>query len=152
MQKICHMEGLCFLWVLLGFSTIRTDQHNIYRIITVLKIETDIIVAIAASAMVRAVIVLKIKMWKVNGRQTTDATWWQKLTLPLARWAETYWSVLHQIHYDATDKNNNISFEGLNKYYHSSRHRTRCYSNSFCPDPLTNMATIGNSCFWMADF
>ena len=41
----------------LGFSTIRTDQHNIYRIITVLKIETDIIVAIAASAMVRAVIV-----------------------------------------------------------------------------------------------
>jgi hypothetical protein len=35
-----------------------------------------------------------IKMWKVNGwqtmddrRQTTDAKWWQKLTLPLARWA-----------------------------------------------------------------
>ena len=24
----------------------------------------------------------KIKMWKVNGRQTTDAKWWQKLTLP----------------------------------------------------------------------
>ena len=21
----------------------------------------------------------------------------------------------------------------------------------FCPDPLTNMATIGNSCFWLAD-
>ena len=31
----------------------------------------------------------KIKMWKVNGRQTTDAKWWQKLTLPLARWAKT---------------------------------------------------------------
>jgi hypothetical protein len=29
----------------------------------------------------------KIKMWKVNRRQTTDAKWWQKLTLPLARWA-----------------------------------------------------------------
>ena len=29
----------------------------------------------------------KIKMWKVNGRWTTDAKWWQKLTLPLARWA-----------------------------------------------------------------
>jgi len=29
----------------------------------------------------------KIKMWKVNGRQTTDAKWWQKLTLPLAQWA-----------------------------------------------------------------
>jgi hypothetical protein len=22
----------------------------------------------------------------------------------------------------------------------------------FCPDPLTNMAAIGNSCFWLADF
>jgi hypothetical protein len=22
---------------------------------------------------------------------------------------------------------------------------------SFCPNPLTNMATIGNSCFWFAD-
>jgi hypothetical protein len=30
----------------------------------------------------------KIKMWKVNGRQTTDAKWWQKLTLPLAKWAK----------------------------------------------------------------
>ena len=27
-------------------------------------------------------------MCKVNGRQTTDAKWWQKLTLPLARWAK----------------------------------------------------------------
>ena len=23
---------------------------------------------------------------------------------------------------------------------------------SFCPDPSTNMATIDNSCFWLADF
>ena len=23
---------------------------------------------------------------------------------------------------------------------------------SFCPDPFTNMAAIGNSCFWLADF
>ena len=23
---------------------------------------------------------------------------------------------------------------------------------SFCPDPLTNMATTGNSCFWLTDF
>jgi hypothetical protein len=27
-------------------------------------------------------------MWKVNGWQTTDDKWWQKLTLPLARWAK----------------------------------------------------------------
>ena len=32
----------------------------------------------------------KIKMWKVNGRQTPDAKWWQKLTLPLARWAKKF--------------------------------------------------------------
>jgi hypothetical protein len=31
-----------------------------------------------------------IKMWKVNGRQTTDAKWWQKLTLPLARLAKNF--------------------------------------------------------------
>ena len=30
----------------------------------------------------------KIKMWKVNGRQTTDAKWWQNFTLPLAKWAK----------------------------------------------------------------
>ena len=29
----------------------------------------------------------KTKMWKVNGWQATDNKWWQKLTLPLARWA-----------------------------------------------------------------
>ena len=27
-------------------------------------------------------------MWKVNGRQTTESKWWQKLTLTLARWAK----------------------------------------------------------------
>jgi hypothetical protein len=39
----------------------------------------------------------KIKMWKVNERQmtddgqrSTDAKWWQKLTLPLARWAKKH--------------------------------------------------------------
>ena len=30
----------------------------------------------------------KIKMWKVNGRRTPK--WWQKLTLPLARWAKNW--------------------------------------------------------------
>jgi hypothetical protein len=38
----------------------------------------------------------KIKMWK--GRQTTDAKWWQKLTLPLARWAKKrkFWRYIIQ--------------------------------------------------------
>jgi hypothetical protein len=35
-----------------------------------------------------AVLEEKIKMWKVNGWQMTDAKWWQKLILPLARWAK----------------------------------------------------------------
>ena len=27
-----------------------------------------------------------------------------------------------------------------------------CKDSSFCPDPLTNMAGTGNSCFWLVDF
>ena len=27
-----------------------------------------------------------------------------------------------------------------------------CKHCSFCPDPLTNMTAIGNSCFWLANF
>jgi hypothetical protein len=34
----------------------------------------------------------KIKMWKVNKWQTTDAKWWRKLTLPLARWVKNVYS------------------------------------------------------------
>jgi hypothetical protein len=30
----------------------------------------------------------KIKMWKVNGWQTTDTKWWQKLILSLAKFAK----------------------------------------------------------------
>ena len=38
----------------------------------------------------------EIKMWKVNRRQMTDAKWWQKLTLLLARWAKyTTWTHIH---------------------------------------------------------
>jgi len=31
---------------------------------------------------------LKCQKLTDDGRQTTDAKWWQKLTLPLARWAK----------------------------------------------------------------
>ena len=41
----------------------------------------------------------KIKTWKVNGRQTTDAKWWQKLTLPLARWANKKLNAMMQLQY-----------------------------------------------------
>jgi hypothetical protein len=36
-------------------------------------------------------------MWKVNDdrRHTTDAKWWKKLTLPLARWSKKKEKVYH---------------------------------------------------------
>jgi hypothetical protein len=38
----------------------------------------------------------KIKMWKVNGQQTTDAKWWQKLILPLKKKdKDKQWSTIH---------------------------------------------------------
>ena len=37
----------------------------------------------------------KIKMWKVSGRLTMDTKWWQKLTLPFARWAKNVNSCHH---------------------------------------------------------
>jgi hypothetical protein len=39
----------------------------------------------------------KIKMWKVNGRQTTDTKWWQKLTLPLGRSAKKRVCINHSL-------------------------------------------------------
>jgi hypothetical protein len=32
--------------------------------------------------------------------------------------AENYWSVWRRTHHDVTDKNNNVSVEGHDKYYH----------------------------------
>ena len=46
----------------------------------------------------------KIKMWKVNGRWTTDAKWWQKLTLPLARWANNSSRVDMSLHSDTLSR------------------------------------------------
>jgi hypothetical protein len=77
----------------------------------------------------------KIKMWKVNERrttddrrQTTDAKWWQKLTLPLARWANNsslstvktiFWNELEMINEDSdTFQSDLYQFvEKLNKIF-----------------------------------
>jgi hypothetical protein len=45
-----------------------------------------------------------IKMWKVNGQQTMDAKWWQKLILPLARWAKNGWKVASVWTYGMLDR------------------------------------------------
>ena len=50
----------------------------------------------------------KINIWKIIGRQTGDAKWWQKLTLPLVRWAK------------------NVSFECPNIHDHISSNQTHC--------------------------
>ena len=54
----------------------------------------------------------KIKMWKVNGRRTTYAKWWQKLTLPLARWAKK--KVVKN--YDSAAMVNQILKHNINKF------------------------------------
>jgi hypothetical protein len=46
----------------------------------------------------------KIEMWKVNGQQTMDAKWWQKLTLPLARWAKNMLRNYYVICYETVSK------------------------------------------------
>ena len=52
-----------------------------------------------------------IKMWKVNGWQTTDAKWWQKLTLPLARWANNKMTFILGYHKEknSIDKQQNFT-------------------------------------------
>ena len=56
---------------------------------------------------------MRIKMWKVNGWQTTDAKWWQKHTLPLARWAKSSNFKLHSI--DITNQIIPTSLTGCQK-------------------------------------
>jgi thiamine pyrophosphate-dependent acetolactate synthase large subunit-like protein len=79
----------------------------------------------------------KIKCEKLTAdrRRTTDAKWWQKLTLPLARW----------VNYSRKTP------------FHKYRSPLKCPKMfrkecSFRPDPLTNMVATDDSCFWLSDF
>jgi hypothetical protein len=47
---------------------------------------------------------------KVNGRQTTDAKWWQKLTLPLAKWAKKSILSTYYIFFKIISRNTNFFF------------------------------------------
>jgi hypothetical protein len=54
-----------------------------------------------------------------------------------------------------------ISSQSVNKHGHHIQFlfpigwflwKVLCKDYSFCPDPLANMTTTGNSCFWLVDF
>jgi hypothetical protein len=80
----------------------------------------------------------KIKMWKVNGRQTTDTKWWQKLTLPLGRSAKkrvcinhspTIWKLTKKLDYSGPCF---ITFQA---------NMTRCSNNCTTYWHVTNIVT-----------
>jgi len=66
----------------------------------------------------------KIKMWKVY-RQTMDAKWWQKITWPLARWANNLRSDSSLIS-DWTDTNSKLFSGFFVAHYISVLHWWRC--------------------------
>jgi hypothetical protein len=77
-------------------------------------------------------------MWKVNRWRTTDAKSRQKLTLPLTMWANTIFSSVSA---------------WQNEAKHGIKHIWKIIYKDclFWSNPLTNMATTDNSCFWLVD-
>ena len=61
-------------------------------------------------------------MWKVNGRQTTDAKWWQKLMLPLARWAKK-WKIKRTWQQRPQDRKNKTKTQHICVGHHYSHSR-----------------------------
>jgi hypothetical protein len=102
-------------------------------------------------------------LWKVLfkdcsfRRRTTDAKWWQKLTLRLVRWSnknyietrKDFWLPLKNYgELGRNEKNSLCSGSDEPNFFEIYERYKDC---SFCSYPLTNMAATGNSCFWLAD-
>ena len=78
----------------------------------------------------------KIKMWKVNGRQMPDAKWWQKLTLPSAKWAKNLWNFMVCIVA--------LSFDFIGKTFNQC---TEPYISHICRKPVGKNITKTKSQF-----
>jgi hypothetical protein len=71
------------------------------------------------------------KMWKVNG-QTTDAKWWQKLKLPLARWGKKLSGISKILLKELFFFNYNISVPQLPLYNAQKFTKVPYFYNSKC--------------------
>ena len=75
----------------LWWPCLLTDQDEMCYLYRGHSIDTTYQVSVH---LVKVILEEKIKMWKVNGRESTDAKWWQKLTLSLARWANNWLALI----------------------------------------------------------
>jgi hypothetical protein len=79
----------------------------------------------------------EIKMWKVNRWQMTDAK------SPHCLWQGELKRILKCEYLHVMYSINMLHYISISFLYKDC---------SFHPDPLTNMATTGNSCFWLVRF
>ena len=79
--------------------------------------------------------------------QTGYIMWHSQLSI----YIQTIFFLLEAFWLDVTTSKDECTCTRLNSVV-STRKWPFTEEWTFCPDPLTNMATTGNSCFWLADF